>query len=102
VTDLVQQEECFKEARMSEQKMRDECHPQPPTCYDEAIHWYEEAMQGCTTDSTVDPSSCQKEVEQHYQSLMEGCRVDECVEGVHAQFKPEYEHCQTLTTEVER
>jgi hypothetical protein len=47
MTDLVEKEECFKEAEMSEQKMRDECHPQPPTCHEEARNWIEEKLAEC-------------------------------------------------------
>jgi hypothetical protein len=37
MTVVADKEACFKEAEMSEQKMRDECYPEPPTCYEEAL-----------------------------------------------------------------
>jgi hypothetical protein len=80
--------------------MLEECHPKPPTCYDEARNWYKEASQKCE-DPLVDKESCLKEVKEHYANWINDCEIADCVDGVYAQFRPEYEYCETLTDEVE-
>jgi hypothetical protein len=45
---------------------------------------------------------CEKEAKEKYARWIDECEQGECVEGVYAQFRPEYEYCDTLSSDEQQ